>query len=100
VLHLSNRNLEIALPAVAAGRQLGAVDRHQIYVERDDQPEMAEASTEALILSPTEEGLAEFLDDGRWRIIAETEVRPWTDDYVNLFGALIREIRYSRGWGD
>ncbi|MGH7020135.1 MAG: spermidine synthase, partial [Brevundimonas sp.] len=93
VLHLSNRNLEITMPAVAAARQLGAADLHQIYIERPDAPEMAEASTEALAISPTAEGLADFKGDGRWRKLAPTEVRPWTDDYVNLFGALIRQFQ-------
>lgn len=90
LLHLSNRNLEITLPAVAASRQLGAFDAHQIYVERADRPDMAEASTEALVISATEQGLSDFLSDPRWREIADTEIRPWTDDYVNLFGSLIR----------
>jgi SAM-dependent methyltransferase len=93
VLHLSNRNLEIALPAVAASRSLGAHDQHQIFFERRDRPQMEEASTEALILSPTAEGLAEFRADPRWRTLAETDVKPWTDDYVNLFGALVRQVR-------
>ena len=93
VLHLSNRNLEITMPAVAAARQLGAADLHQIYVEQPNAPEMSEASTEALAISPTPEGLADFKSDGRWRKLAPTEVRPWTDDYVNLFGALIRQMK-------
>lgn len=93
VLHLSNRNLEITMPAVAAARQLGAADLHQIYIEQPNAPEMAEASTEALAISPTAEGLADFKGDGRWRKLAPTEVRPWTDDYVNLFGALIRQMK-------
>lgn len=92
VLHLSNRNLEITLPAVAAARQLGAAELHQIYIEHPDSAEMAEASTEALVISPTAEGLADFRADGRWRKLAPTKVRPWTDDYVNLFGALIRSM--------
>jgi predicted O-methyltransferase YrrM len=93
VLHLSNRNLEITMPAVAAARQLGAADLHQIYIEQPNAPEMSEASTEALAISPTAEGLADFKGDGRWRKLAPTEVRPWTDDYVNLFGALIRQMK-------
>ena len=93
VLHLSNRNLEITMPAVAAARQLGAADLHQIYMERPNSPEMAEASTETLAISRTPEGLADFKADGRWRKLAPTEVRPWTDDYVNLFGALIRQMK-------
>ena len=96
VLHLSNRNLDITRPALAAARALGAPDLHQIYIERADAPEMAEASTEALILSPTEAGLADFRGDPRWRSIEETDVRPWTDDYVNLFGSLWRHLR-NRG---
>lgn len=93
VLHLSNRNLEITLPAQAAAQALKVPALHQIYRESTDAPEMAEASTEALILSPTEAGLAQFRADGRWNQLQETDVRPWTDDYVNLVGSLWRHIR-------
>lgn len=90
VLHLSNRHLDITLPAVAAARQLGATERHRIYVEAPDRPDMSEASTEVLILSATPAGLADFVTDPGWKTIAGTDVRPWTDDYVNLWGALMR----------
>jgi SAM-dependent methyltransferase len=93
ILHLSNRNLDITLPTTAAAQRLGVPNLHQVYQESDASPEMAEASTEALILSPTEAGLAQFRETGRWQVIAETEVRPWTDDYVNLVGALWRHAR-------
>lgn len=97
VLHLSNRNLDITLPAVAAARELGAAELHQVYIENPEAALMAEASTEALAISPTPEGLADFRADGRWRKLAPTEVRPWTDDYVNLFGALMRNMRARAG---
>jgi hypothetical protein len=92
LLHLSNRNLDITLPAIAAAQALGKPSLHQLYYERDDSPEMAEASTEALILSPTAAGLADFMADDRWNTPARTAVRPWTDDYVNLFGSLQRSM--------
>lgn len=92
LLHLSNRNLDITLPAIAAAQALGKPSLHQLYYERDDSAEMAEASTEALILSPTPEGLADFMADDRWNTPARTAVRPWTDDYVNLFGSLQRSM--------
>ena len=92
LLHLSNRNLEITLPAQAAAQALGVPALHQIYGESDSTPEMAEASTEALILSPTEAGLAPYRDDPRWNQLQQTQVRPWTDDYVNLIGSLWRHI--------
>jgi len=93
VLHLSNRNLDITLPAAAAAQALGVPNLHQIYAERDDRPDLAEASTEALILSPTEQGVAEFRRQSQWRTLEKTQVRPWTDDYVNLFGSLWRHVR-------
>lgn len=93
LLHLSNRNLEITLPAVAAARSLGASDQHQVYIKRRDAPDMAEASTEALAISPTEAGLADFRADARWRTLAPTDVKPWTDDYVNLFGSMVRHMQ-------
>ena len=92
LLHLSNRNLDITMPAVAAAQALGKPSLHQLYYERDSTPEMAEASTEALILSPTAEGLRDFSADQRWNSPARTVVRPWTDDYVNLFGSLQRSM--------
>lgn len=92
LLHLSNRNLDITLPAIAAAQSLGKASLHQIYYEGDSTPEMAEASTEALILSPTPEGLADFRADARWKQPLPTTVRPWTDDYVNLFGSLWRSM--------
>jgi hypothetical protein len=55
---------------------------------------MAEASTEAMVIALTEAGIQPFRQDARWRQLQETEVRPWTDDYVNLAGSLWRQMRY------
>ena len=65
----------------------------QTPAERPDTPDMAEASTEAIILSPTEAGLSRFRADPRWAVLPDTKVKPWTDDYVNLFGSLWRHFR-------
>jgi len=97
VLHLSNRNLDITRPAIAAAAELGAPSLHQLFQQRPGKPEMSEASTEALILSRTELGLADFRGDSRWTQPQPTQVRPWTDDYVNLFGSLWRSITGSEG---
>lgn len=91
LLHLSNRNLDITLPAIAAAQALGRPSRHSLYLEDGSQPEMAVSSTEALAISPSELGLADF-DNGRWSTPRDTSVRPWTDDYVNLFGSLWRSM--------
>jgi len=93
LLHLSNRNLDITQPAQAAAVSLGVPYLHQIYAESPAAPDMAEASTEAIILSPTEAGLSRFRADPRWAVLPDTRVKPWTDDYVNLFGSLWRHFR-------
>ncbi|MBW8303113.1 MAG: fused MFS/spermidine synthase, partial [Brevundimonas sp.] len=93
LLHLSNRNLEIVLPTIAAAKALGRPALHGLYVEDDSLPMMAIASTEAVVISPTGRGLADFRGKPNWSEVPETSVRPWTDDYVNLFGALWRSFR-------
>ena len=93
VLHLSNRNLEITSPTIAAAREIGVPYLHKIYGENPEAPQMTEASTEVVVLSPTAAGLEPFAIDARWRGNITTETAPWTDDYVNLFGALIREAQ-------
>ncbi len=97
VLHLSNRNLDILRPAAAAARDLGKPFLHQVYLEPEGEPDMALASTEALILSPTEAGLAPFRQDSRWAAYDPQGVRPWTDDYVNLVGAMWRNAQDKQG---
>lgn len=93
LLHLSNRNLDITLPAIAAARALGKPSLHSLYLEDLSLPDMAIASTEALVISPTEAGLADFRAKPDWSPSPATSVRPWTDDYVNLFGSLWRAFR-------
>lgn len=99
VLHLSNRNLDITSPTIAAARELGVPFMHKIYGENPDAPDMTEASTEVIVLSPTSQGLEPFRIDARWQEGLQTETAPWTDDYVNLFGALSRDIQADfRDW--
>ena len=93
VLHLSNRNLEITQPAIAAAAALGAPALHQIYYEDENQPANVEASTEALLLSPTPAGTILFDVDPRWETPRSTTVKPWTDDYTNLIGSLWRDLK-------
>lgn len=92
VLHLSNRNLEITSPTIAAAQALGVPYMHKIYGSNPDAPQLTEAATEVVVMSPTSAGLEPFRIDGRWREDLSTDVPPWTDDYVNLFGALVREM--------
>jgi len=93
VLHLSNRHLDIVSPAMAAADALGMPYLHQAYAKPSDTADFSEASTEALIIARNEAALADFKADGRWTKSDYGKVKPWTDDYVDLFGALIRDMR-------
>ena len=45
-----------------------------------------------MIIARSPAGLARFAHDPRWLPTEPDKVRPWTDDYTNLFGALWRRL--------
>jgi hypothetical protein len=92
ILHLSNRNLELDGPAQAIGLAAGGRALLQVHDANPALPEMWESSEDAVIVSRTAAGLAPFAADRRWRWADPRGVRPWTDDYTNLFGALVRRL--------
>ncbi len=91
ILHLSNRNLDLNSPAQAVAKAAGGVAMIQHYrptadVDRGGWP----SPEDAVIVAKSAAGLAQFSHDPRWRPTDPDRVRPWTDDYTNLFGALWR----------
>jgi SAM-dependent methyltransferase len=93
ILHLSNRNLDLDGPAQAAARAAGG----QALIQRFRPGPRADRTglpspEDAMIVARSASGLAPFAADPRWRPIDPAGVRPWTDDYVNLVGALVRRI--------
>jgi SAM-dependent methyltransferase len=100
ILHLSNRNLELNRPAEAVAAAAGGVALTQTY--RPTPPEEARwASPEdALIVGRSPAALARFKGDPRWRTPTPSDVRPWTDDYTNLAGALVRRMRQKLSGGE
>jgi spermidine synthase len=90
ILHLSNRNLDLNAPAQAVAAAAGGHALFQRHLADNAKPALWESSEDAVIVSPTEAGLAPFLPDKRWDYIKPNLTRPWTDDYTNLFGALVR----------
>jgi SAM-dependent methyltransferase len=90
ILHLSNRNLDLNSPAEAVAAAAGGHAMIQTHQGDKARPALWESSEDAVIISPTEAGLAPYKDDIRWDPIHPNATRPWTDDYTNLFGALIR----------
>ncbi len=94
ILHLSNRNLDLNGPAQAVAKAAGGVALIQHYRPQPGQDLGGWPSPEdAVIVARSSAGLAPFLGDPRWRPTEPDKVRPWTDDYVNLVGALIRRLK-------
>jgi hypothetical protein len=92
VLHLSNQHLDLMRPAMAAAAAAGAYALQQSYkhIGGGIQANIWAATETAVIVGKSRAALAPFLSDHRWSAAATDGVAPWTDDYTNIFGALVR----------
>ena len=94
ILHLSNRNLDLNGAAQAVAKAAGGVALIQHYRPKPNEDLGGWPSPEdALIVARSPAGLALFAHDPRWQATEPDKVRPWTDDYVNLVGALYRRMK-------
>jgi SAM-dependent methyltransferase len=98
ILHLSNRNLDLAPAATAVVAAAGGKALHQTRGTTVGTPPLWESPVEAMIVAKTPDGIAPYLNDGRWETPAATTVRPWTDDYTNLPGALYARLKGRWAW--
>ena len=95
VLHLSNRNLELEGPAAASVRQAGGVPLVQDYYTTAPSP-YVESGAQAIIVGHDRASLKPFVAQGAW-VEPTIQARAWTDDYVNVFGALLARLENPRG---
>ncbi len=94
ILHLSNRNLDLNGPAQAVAKAAGGVALIQHYrPDRNADRAGWPSAEDAVIVARSPAGLARFANDKRWQPTQPDKVRPWTDDYTNLFGALWRRLK-------
>jgi hypothetical protein len=90
VFHLSNRNLELTSPVAATARAAGGVAVQQTYKSRAIG--WIDTGEQAVMVARSPAALAPFAADRRWTPAQSHSVRPWTDDYTDLFGALVRKF--------
>ncbi|CAN5648263.1 fused MFS/spermidine synthase [soil metagenome] len=98
ILHLSNRNLELRSPAMAVAYAAGGEALLQRHDADKKLPMLWESSEDALIVARNETALAAFAADPRWKPTEPVLVRPWTDDYTNLVGALYGRMKERWSW--
>ena len=90
VFHLSNRNLELASPVAATARAAGGVALQQTYTSQ--AVSWIDTGEQVVMVARGPAALALFAADRRWTPAQAHGVRPWTDDYTDLFGALVRQF--------
>lgn len=93
ILHLSNRNLDLRGPAQAVATAAGGVGLLQRYHPTAAERTSWASAEDAVIIGRSPVALQRFADDRRWAPVDPQRVKPWTDDYTNLAGALVRRIR-------
>ena len=55
-------------------------------------PSVADPSEDAIIVARNAAALIPYRLDRRWTSAQSHGVRIWTDDYTNLFGAIVRRL--------
>jgi spermidine synthase len=96
ILHLSNRNLELEGPAAASVRGAGGVALVQDYMSPAPSP-YVESASQVIIAGRNATALLPYKASGAWAT-PTLKARAWTDDYVNVFGALMARMQHPY-WG-
>jgi hypothetical protein len=97
ILHLSNRNLDLIRPAEATAIAAGGTPLAQHYDPPPGASPLTQEPADVVIVARSPAALANYLKDPRWKPAAPGGVRAWTDDYSDLFGALVRQL--AARWG-
>jgi hypothetical protein len=92
IMHLSNRHLDLMSPVAAVASAAGGASLAEGYNQPENAIDFSDASEEAIIVARTPEALDPYRSDPRWVTPQPNRVRPWTDDYTNLFGAMWRRL--------
>lgn len=93
VMHLSNRHLDLMSPVAATAIAAGGFPLAQHY---DGDPvnitRYVDSAEHVVIIGRTRAALAAYEADPRWEPAQTNGVRVWTDDYTNIFGAMVRAL--------
>lgn len=95
IMHLSNRNLELMQPVAGVALAAGGAALQQAYRPPPGYIDKIDTGEDAVIVARNAAALAPYRADPRWKAADPHGVRVWTDDYTNLFGALIRGIGHA-----
>ena len=90
VMHITSRHLELESVVAALVRGTGV----QAVIKRDKPPPARtlddRVGSVVVALSRSPKALAPLTAKDGWRPLHDRGVRPWSDDFSNVFGALVR----------
>lgn len=96
ILHLSNRHLELIFPAASVVHAAGGHALFQGHNAADGKPNYWESSEDVMIVAKDPAVLAAYAAQTQWLPPPPPKVRPWTDDYTNLVGAMLGSLQKRR----
>jgi hypothetical protein len=89
-MHISNRHLELESILAAIAEQEGLAIRSAQF-ERDKTERARQIfPAKTVVLAKTDEQLGPLSSDPRWKKVASGGTLPWTDDYSDIIGAILR----------
>ena len=93
-IHISNRHLELALPIAAIAEELGLTAAIGSDFRKDETSEAERiAGSEVVALSRDPKALAHLLEQDIWtELEADPAVSAWSDDYSDVFSAMLRKL--------
>jgi hypothetical protein len=94
LMHISNRYMELADTVAAVGAAEGLVTLIKLDDRAEALPFDYRLNAEVAALARHLEDLGDLHPHKGWhKLDADLGVRPWTDDYSNLLGAILRKQR-------
>jgi spermidine synthase len=92
VLHLSNRNMDLRGPAAAAAKAAGAHALAGEFWTAKGTSSAVASSQYVLLISHSPRALDRYRGKPGWSE-PKADARPWTDDYTNVWGAVVAQAR-------
>jgi hypothetical protein len=95
MMHISNRHMELASVVAGIAHANGLVSRHNNRAAREGEDDTKYVFTSNVVISAREENdFGNLPGDSDWsELTIDPKQRIWTDDYSNIVGAIVRNIR-------
>ena len=99
LMHISNRHLELGSVVAGIAHANGLVSRVNNRAAREGDDDAKYIFTSNVVISAREEkDFGQLREDKDWTdIAADPKQRVWTDDYSNVLGAIVRNLRGAQG---